>query len=126
MDTSSQESRSTHQMLRPRRPAKPQRVRRPPEPRVGRVGIPMGEKAATIHAKGVDINDDPKLEQEADEHGARAARGEAAGPGAAAGRTPRAIPAVRGAAKAASAVTSDEPSTESVSAAHDDVAGGEP
>ncbi|HET9621022.1 MAG TPA: DUF4157 domain-containing protein [Kofleriaceae bacterium] len=39
----------------------------------------QGRVAATTQAKGVDVNDDSSLEREADEMGARAARGEPAG-----------------------------------------------
>ena len=42
----------------------------------------QGRVQATTQAKGVGINDDPGLEQEADEMGARTARGKAAAPGA--------------------------------------------
>jgi Domain of unknown function (DUF4157) len=43
----------------------------------------QGRVQATTQAKGAPINDDPSLEREADEQGARAARGESASAGAA-------------------------------------------
>ena len=51
----------------------------------------QGRVAATTQAKGQGVNDDPSLEREADERGARAARGEPAAHAAATSAAPEAV-----------------------------------
>jgi hypothetical protein len=51
----------------------------------------QGRVAVTTQAKGQGVNDDPALEREADERGARAARGEAAGHAGATAAAPGAV-----------------------------------